>query len=133
MAGALRRLAQAYIYQGQFALARHHAVESLALNNEVHDQRGTAASIVVLSTLLAPQEEWSALAQMLGAADALLAQAQTSLLPAEQIDYARIRQRCINQFEGFATAHELGRTRMAPNQTPPYDLNWIRQFFSAQF
>ncbi|MEZ4736581.1 MAG: helix-turn-helix domain-containing protein [Caldilineaceae bacterium] len=132
LAGALRRLAQAHLYQGQFTSARHYALESLALNNEVHDRRGTAASTVVLSSVLEPQAQWSAIAQMLGAADALLTQAQASLLPGDQVEYARIRAICLAELGAeFAPAHERGRTQLSRQQDAPYDLDWIKQLFVA--
>lgn len=132
LAGALRRLAQTHVYQGQFASARHYALESFVLNNEVNDRRGTAASTVVLASVLRPQAQWPAMAQMLGAADALLTQAQASLLPGDQIEYDRIRTLCLAELGAeFASAHEHGRLQMSRQQDPPYDLSWITQFFAV--
>lgn len=129
LAGSLRRLAQAHIYQGQWEMARQEALESLALNNEVGDQRGTAASLVMLTPLFAAKEEWSAVAQVLGAAYQLLTRAQTSLLPADQLVYEAMRQRALAHFPDFPTLYEAGRTQMAQQQRPPYQLDWIHQFF----
>jgi predicted ATPase/DNA-binding XRE family transcriptional regulator len=128
LAGALRRLAQARIYQGDWGAARQNALESLALNCEVRDQRGTAASIVVLATLLERDAQWPLIAQLLGAADALLTQVHASLLPADRATYQEIHRQTSAKFADFATAHEAGYTRIA-EAVIPCDLGWVQQFF----
>ncbi len=128
LAGSLRRLAQARIQQGQWEDARHEALESLALNNEVGDQRGTAASIVILTKLLAATEQWSAVAQLLGAANHLLSRAQASLLPADQLVYDEMWQRATAQLPDFHTMYQAGHAWIAPQPTPPYDLSLVQQF-----
>lgn len=130
LAGALRRLALTHAHLGHRTLAIRYALESLDLNSEVGDLRGTAASLVALSTLLQPQAQWSAIAQLLGAADALLAKAHASLLPADQIEDDRIRTRCQQQLgDSFRTEHEAGRARLAHAQPLSTELAWIRPFF----
>ncbi len=128
LAGSLRRLAQAHRHQAQVGPAHHHALESLDLNSEVGDLRGTAASITVLSTLLAPQAQWPLIAQLLGATDALLTKAQAHLLPADQIEYDHIREICVQQLgDQFITEHALGNSRMLQNLAAPCDVGWIKQ------
>lgn len=130
LAGALRRLALTHAQLGHHTLAIRYALESLDLNREVGDLRGTAASIVALSTLLQPQAQWAAIAQLLGAADALLARAQAFLLPADQIEDDRIRTRCQQQLgNAFATEHERGRARLAHPQALATELAWVRPLF----
>ncbi len=129
LAGSLRRLAQARIYQGQWPAARQDALESLQLNCEVRDLRGTAASIVVLATLLEREMAWPIIAQLLGAADALLTQAHASLLPADRAAYQEIRQRASAKSNDFNAAYEAGYHRIA-QQTIPCDLEWIQGFFA---
>lgn len=130
LAGALRRLALTHAHLGHRTLAVRYGLESLDLNSEVGDLRGTAASIVALSTLLQAQAQWVAIAHLLGAADALLISAQASLLPADQIEDERIRARCRQQVgAAFAAAHELGRARLAQPQALATELGWIKQLF----
>lgn len=129
LAGSLRRLAQARIQQGELIAARQDALESLALNNEVGDQRGTAASLVMLAKLLAAAARWPAIAQILGAADALLAQAQASLLPADQVVYSELRRQASAQLPDFSTPYTVGRTQMAQQATMPYNLAWLAHWF----
>lgn len=130
LAGGLRRLALTHAQLGHYTLAIRYALESLDLNSEVGDLRGIAASIVALSTLLQPQAQWGAIAHLLGAADALLARAQASLLPADQIEDDRIRTRCQQQLgDAFAAAHELGRKRLAHPQALANELAWVRPLF----
>jgi predicted ATPase/DNA-binding XRE family transcriptional regulator len=125
LAGSLRRLAQAHLQQAHWPAARHAALESLMLNCEVGDHRGTAASIVVIAALLVVDEQWSTIAYLLGAADALLDQVQASLLPADRTAYEELQQRVKTNDTGFATAHAEGYARMI-HETIPCDLGWIR-------
>ncbi len=128
LAGSLRRLAQAHRHQTHVGPARHYALESLELNCEVGDPRGTAASIIVPSTLLAPQAQWLLIAQLLGAADALLIQAQAHFLPTDQVEYEQIRERCEQQLGAeFFTAHALGNVQMTEKSSAPCDVSWIKQ------
>ena len=129
LAGALRRLAQVRIQQGQWAAAQQEARESLTLNNELGDQRGTAASLVMVAALPAAQDAWAAVAQLLGAATHLLTQAQASLLPADQLVYNDLRQRATAHLPTFAASYEAGRARMAQQASAPYDLSWIDPLF----
>lgn len=127
LAGSLRRLAQARIQQGKWEDAQDEALESLTLNNEVKDQRGTAASMVVVANLLAATHQWAAVAQLLGAAKYLLAQAQASLLPADQLVYDELWQRVTTSYPDFQLLYEAGRAHMAQESRPPYNLEWIQQ------
>lgn len=127
LAGSLRRLAQVRIQQGQWTAAKQEARESLALNNELGDQRGIAASLVMVAALPAAQEAWSSVAQLLGAASYLLAQAQSSLLPADQLVYDDLRQRAATHLPTFPTHYETGHIQMAQQARAPYDLRWIDQ------
>lgn len=130
LAGSLRRLAQAHSHQAQVAPALRYALESLDLNCEVGDRRGIAASIVVLSTLLAPQAQWSSIAQLLDAADALLTQANASLLPADQVEYDQIQSLCRKELgDQFIVAQERGRTQLEQSKEALCDFRWIKQLF----
>lgn len=129
LAGSLRRLAQARIQQGELHAAQQDALESLLLNNEVGDRRGTAASMVMLALLLTTANRWADVAQLLGAADALLAQAQSSLLPADQEVYMAIRQQAVVHAAVFQPAYTTGRNQMAQQTTMPYNLAWIAAWF----
>lgn len=130
LAGSLRRLAQARIQLGKWEDARYEALESLALNNEVKDQRGTAASLVVVAKLLSATQQWAAVAQLLGAANHLLSQAQSSLLPADQLIYDELRQQLTSNTLDFPVMVEVGRARMAQESYPPYGLSWVEQLFA---
>lgn len=129
LAGSLRRLAQARIQQGELGAAQHDALESLLLNSEVGDRRGTAASIVMLALLLATTNCWEGVAQLLGAADALLTQAQSSLLPADQEVYTAIREQAMAHAAVFSAAYATGRGQMAQQTAMPYNLAWIQEWF----
>ncbi|MFN8444730.1 MAG: helix-turn-helix domain-containing protein [Caldilineaceae bacterium] len=130
LAGSLRRLAQARIQLGKWEDARAEALESLALNNEVKDQRGTAASMVVVAKLLSATQTWAAVAQLLGAANYLLSQAQSSLLPADQLVYDELRQQLSANEPDFQKMLEAGRARMVQEAYPPYQLNWVEELFA---
>jgi len=129
LAGSLRRLAQARIYQGELPAAQRDALESLLLNHEVGDRRGMAASIVMLALLLASTDRWAGVAHLLGAADALLGQTQSSLLPADQEVYTAIRQQAIAYVAVFQPAYTMGHRHMAQQTTMPYDLARIQEWF----
>jgi len=126
LAGSLRRLAQAELHQGQFAAARRNALESLLLNNEVGDPRGVAASTVMLATILAADAAWPAVAQLLGAAATLLAQAQATLLPADQLVHDETWGRLTTAWPTFQSHFDAGRQALADMRTPPYDLGWMQ-------
>lgn len=126
LAGSLRRLAQAELYQRQFAAARRNALESLLLNNEVGDQRGIAASTVMLAAILAADGAWPAVAELLGAAATLLAQAQATLLPADQLVYDETWERMTTALPAFQGHFDAGHQALANVRTPPYELGWIQ-------
>ncbi len=133
LAGSLRRLAQAHSHQGHVGPARHYALESLDLNSEVGDRRGTAASMIVLATLLAHQAQWPLIGQLLGAADALLAQSQAHLLPADQVEYEQIHTACLQYLgESFPAAHAAGRARVTQRPLAPCDVDWIKQLLAEE-
>lgn len=125
LAGSLRRLAQAHMQQAHWNEAQQDALESLALNHEVGDQRGSAASIVLLATLPAKRGEWATVAQLLGAADYLLTRAQSTLLPADQLVYAELWQQTTTHLSDFRILYEAGRTRFAQESSD--QLAWIQE------
>ncbi|MEZ4614612.1 MAG: hypothetical protein R2867_03730 [Caldilineaceae bacterium] len=132
LAGALRRLAQTRSHQGEWRAAYRDAMESLALNNEVRDQRGTAASLVLVAHLLFSAQKWPATVQLLGAVDALLKQAQASLLPADQAIYDAIRQQIASHHSDFATFYEAGQLQITQQQTMPFNLAWVSHLLDVQ-
>ncbi len=86
----LRRLGYESHRVGEVARAVTFYAESMALNLEVGDRQGMAASLVGLAAVAAESSNWSGAARLLGAVEALLESVQTQLLPFDRQQRSKI-------------------------------------------
>jgi DNA-binding CsgD family transcriptional regulator len=103
--------------QGDFTVARRQYEESLAISDELGEQRVIAACLVGLGEVVAAQHKLTWATQLWGAADALQDSLGVSILPIELADYERsLSAARVHLGErAFAAAWAQGRA-MTPQQ-----------------
>jgi tetratricopeptide (TPR) repeat protein len=89
LAYAVRRLGQLEWREGSHDQARLLCEESLSINRELGDERGTVASLAACAGLATAQGKFGPAAQLLGAVHALLEAKRIRLVHMDRLEYDR--------------------------------------------
>lgn len=106
----LRRLGYEAHRVGDLAQAVKFYAESMALNIEVGDRQGVAASLVGLAGVAGERGQWTGAARLLGAVEALLESVQTQLLPFDRQQRSKVVARVRAQIGQVALDAALQET-----------------------
>lgn len=80
------------LHEGDFAKAREHFLESLALFRRLGNKRGIAENLAALANLRAREGQLILAAQVLSAAEAMMAENGASWWPADRVEIQRCRE-----------------------------------------